>query len=274
MIVLVTDSSAYIPKAEAKRLNVRIVPLTYTVAGKSHAESYSDCNGDFVPLLKDNKGCCHTAQAPSSAFAAVFSEILAKGDQVLCLVLSSRLSGTYAGAFMAARELKSPDVAVVDTLTTAGGLYMLLESARELADGGMPLKEIAEQMETLKRKVGIAFSVDSMEALRRSGRFGKMTQSVSTMLNIRPILLCDRGIVISQGFARGKSDRIKKLVGKIPQNTKEIVVHYLGAGTNVQPLLTAVKSSFSNIRVQLHRIGPVLSIHVGTGIIGVAWITE
>jgi DegV family protein with EDD domain len=129
-------------------------------------------------------------------------------------------------------------------------------------------------IEDSRDKVGIAFSVDNMDALRRSGRLGIVRQSVGTILNIRPILLCEDGAVVAYGTARGRSEQIKELIARIPRNVKRVIVHNLGEKINLDFLITAIKRKFPSINVGRRKLGPVLGIHLGPGVIGVSWMTE
>lgn len=274
MIAIVTDSTAYLTKKEAKALGVRMVPMTYTVSGLPFNESFVDQNGNYERMIFRNLQRCTTAQAPISAFMSVFEELLRHNYEVFCIVMSSRLSGTYSSASIAAKEVDKDKIIVVDSLTTAGGLAMLVKKARKLADEGCSLQEITRVIEESRSKIGIAFSVDDMDALRRSGRLGIVRQSVGTILNIRPILLCEDGAVISHGVARGRSEQVRELIARIPHNVKRVIVHHLGEKVNIDGLIAAVKKRFPSIKINQCKLGPVLGIHLGPGVIGVSWMTE
>lgn len=274
MIAIVTDSTICIPKGEAEALGIRIVSNGYSVGDKLYREGYSDRNGDFERRIFQNPAACRTSQAPVSAFVPVFAELIKNGLEVLCIVLSSRLSGAYSSACIAAREVDARRIAVVDSLTTAGGLLLLAKRARALAAQGFSLEEIAERVTALRESTGIAFSVDDMAALRRSGRLGLVPQSIGTMLNIRPILQCVRGTVVARGLARGEAGRVRELTGRVPEGAREVVVHHMGDPLAGEPLFRSVKKRFPALEAGLYRLGPVLAVHLGTGTLGVAWICE
>ena len=201
MIALVTDSTAYLTKQEAISLGVHIVPTGYTIGGKLMQETYADCNGDFEPLLARTPNC-KTSQAPIHSFSRIFKKLVQNGYDVLCIVMSSRLSGTYSCACIAAQSVPSEKIRVVDSLAVAGSLNLLIKRASALVREGHPLDSIAEKMEEIRSQAGIIFSVSNMDTLRRSGRIGIIRQSVGTILNIRPVLLCEDGAISSCGSAR------------------------------------------------------------------------
>lgn len=274
MITVVTDSSAYLTWEEARALGVRMVSMNYTVAGQLYVEDFSDRNGSFVQLLSLNAGSCSTSQANVSAFLSVFSELTRQGGQVLCVVISSRLSGNYYSAAMAAKEIGQDKVAVIDSLTTAGGLYFLVKQAVHLAKSGAELSQAAFALEAMRAKVGLVFTVDDLNYLRRSGRLGIVRQGTGTILNARPVLLCQEGTVVSQGLARGKSALTRALTHRVPLDAVELVVHQLGAPSIYEQLLEEVRAWLPGVPVRQSPLGPVLGVHLGLGVAAVAWIRK
>lgn len=280
MITVVTDSTVYMTKQQAEQLGVRVIPMTYIVEGQRYLESYSECNGDFEKLLSGSKAQS-TMQIPVAAFISVFEELIRQGMQVLCITISSRLSGAYRSASVAAtrvcRRIGRDDVMVVDSLTTGGGLYLLVQAAVEaLASVKEPpnLKDLVQKMEETRLRIGVAFSVDNMEALRSSGRIGIVRQSVGTILNIRPILVCQDGAVVSRGTARGKSEQIRGLLRQIPLQSCRFVINAVSASTDTSRLEQELKTIFPNYPVRKNLAGPVLGIHLGLGAVAVSWMVK
>jgi DegV family protein with EDD domain len=271
MITLIVDSTAYITKKEASDLNIRIAPVTYYVKGQIYHEIYSDCNGDFINLLNANRNYCKTSQTNVATFLSAFEEEIRKGNQVLCLTLSSRLSGTYSSASIAARELKNPNIIVVDSLLTAGGLFLLAKEAVKMINSGLALQEMVPRLENARNEIKISFTVDDIMPLRRSGRLGLVRQSVGTILNIKPILKLVEGSIIYDGTARGKSEQIKILSEKIPPTAETAIVHYISDYNTAQKLAEHIKTNMPFVNVSLRLLGPVLGVHLGVGVVGVVW---
>jgi len=271
VITIITDSSACFKKSEAKDLGIRIIPMNYTVNGHGYSESFSDQNGDFESLLQA-KGVCTTAAPNTAAYLSAFEEELQKGNQILCITISSRLSGAYSTAYMAARQTGKEDIAVFDSHSTAGGLYLLVKEAKRLIDEGGGLEQIMSELPAIRDRVVIAFSVDDMTPLRNSGRIGFVRMSVSTILNIRPILVCKEGVVVSDSITRGSAELIKRMVQKITPGVKSVVLSYVGESRLATNLYNVIAGAHSGINLQLHKIGPVLGIHLGLSVVGVSFI--
>lgn len=269
MFAIVTDSTAYLTRNEAEKHNVHIVPMTYISAGKSYNETFTDANGSFEKMI--NSGRWSTSQPAVAAFTGKFEELLGENSEILCIVISSRLSGTYSSASIAAREVNPEKVIVVDSLSTSGGLMMLVKKARELSDQNIPLQEAAQIIEQMRNNISIVFSVDKMDALRRSGRLGIVRQSISTILNIRPILKLQDGAIISHSMSRGKPDQINKMVAEIPADAKSLVINFFGSLETVENLISVLRKKFPDIEPEICRVGPILGIHLGLTAIGVAW---
>ena len=273
MITIVTDSSSYFKKKEAQDLGIRVIPINYSVNGQNYSESYSDKNGDFENLLK-GKGEFTTSHPNMSAFLSCFEEELSRNNEVLCITISSRLSGAYGTAFTAARQSESKSIELFDSQLTAGGLYMLVKETKKLIDGGLGLHETLKELPAIRDRINIAFSVDDMAPLRKSGRIGFVRMSFGTLLNTKPILLCKDGAVVSDSIARGNAEIIKKLVAKINARTPEVIISYIGDNRLATNLYNVIKNTYPDIAVNLQKIGPVLGIHLGLKVIAISFEQE
>ncbi len=275
MISLITDSSANISEAQAEALGVRMVPIDYSINCQSYSESFSNCNGDFERLIHKYPFNSNTSHPSVGAFLSIFKECLRRGEQVICITLSSRLSGTYRSATIAAHEADSDNIIVIDSLSVAGGILLMLEKAKELIDNGnITLFELAVSLEQLRNKIGLIFSLDSMEPLRRSGRLGMVRHSVGTILNIKPLLTCKNGTIFSEGQAKGKINQARMMAERIPEKTKRIICHFFGERSNLDNIKFEIDKRFPNIPKSLNRLGPVLGIHLGLSALGIAWVEE
>lgn len=277
MIRIVTDSTVNITRKRAAQLGLTVLPMGYTVNGQRYLESFTDCNGNFEALLQ-NKNFV-TNQVSVESFVSAFSELVRRGDQVLCIVISSRLSGTYRSAFAAAAQINATyggeeKVIVVDSLCTAGGMLLLCQQAIALAGQGMGLQELAQRVEEERKRISVVFSLDSMDALRRSGRIGIVRQSVSTILNLRPLLCCKDGAVVSLGSARGRNEQINALVRTIETAPERMIINGSSTSPALAQLQWELELHFAQVPLEHHGVGPVLGHHLGMGVLAVSWIDK
>lgn len=269
MIVIATDSSACMTKAGAHELGVIYVPMTYTLCGKTYTESFIGTNGDFIPLIESEPNP-HTSQPAVGRYLRTFKALRKAGFEVLCLTISSRLSGTFSNASACAHDLGDDGIRVVDTHTTAIGLAFLVREARRLIDGGATLEETADAITAMRDRVKTVFSVSDMAPLRRSGRLGPVRQSVSTILNIRPLLTCRDGSVVSYGITHGANDQLRQLARAVPANALEVAVQYISESEAARELVGMICERRGG-EVMLRRLSPVLGIHLGVTVLGVMW---
>ena len=273
MIAIVTDSTAYLTHEEAVALGVVVVPMSYSFSdNQSFNEGCIEADTRAEQEVAEHIDTVHTSQASLNGFINTFKRLKSAGYEILCLTISSRLSGTYANAVLAAKEVGKQRIEVVDSLTTCSGLYLLIREARMRIRSGAKLSAVAKEINKLRERVRICFSVDDMAPLRRSGRLGNVRMSVSTMLNIKPILEIRDGVVVSAGLARGRLDQANKLCNFCKDAKGLLLVdNFLGAEAAEK---LPIKLAHEDREIERRRIGPVLGAHLGRGCVGVAYIAE
>ena len=273
MIAIMVDSAAGISRQEAEELGAHYVPMTYTFGRKQFAERYLGENGKFEPYIDKEELQRRTSQASLDAFIKAYEKQMAKGRQVLCITISSRLSGTYANAVMAAQEVNADNIKVLDSRNCAGGIYYLIVRAKQLIKEEKTIDEILDILIEERSNIHNIFTVNDMTNLRKSGRLGVVRQSVSTILNLRPILYLQQGSVYSDGTARGSNEQIKKLVETVPVGVKNIVIHSHTDNPHQAQLQNMLRAKLGNdLTVRVVSLGPVLTIHLGLTYLGVCWM--
>lgn len=271
MLSLVTDSTCGLAREEAHVLGVSVLPMTYVTDLARHHEGFVGENGDYAELLAR---CSHvtTEAVRPSAFERVFRERLAAGDDVLCLTISSRLSGTFRSAEEAARAVGSDRVAVVDSWHAAGALEFLLRRARALANAGHSLDEVVQDLMAQRAGTHIVFSVPDMRALSRSGRLGAIRRAVATKLNRYPVMALSEGGIVKLADGRGARGMAQAMVERVPAEASELLVSHFGPrGVEARELLLAARSRFPGAHVRVKDGGPVLAKHLGLGAVSLAW---
>ena len=273
MIAIVTDSTAYLTHDEAVALGVVVVPMSYSFSdNQSFNEGCIEEDTRAELEVAEHIDTVHTSQASLNGFINTFKILKNAGYEILCLTISSRLSGTYANAVLAAKEVGKQRIEVVDSLTTCSGLYLLIREARMRIRNGMKLSAVAKEITKLRERVRICFSVDDMAPLRRSGRLGSVRMSVSTVLNIKPILEIRDGVVVSAGLARGKLEQANKLCNFCKDAKGLLIIdNFLGAEAAEK---LPIKLAREDREIERRRTGPVLGAHLGRGCVGVAYIAE
>ncbi len=268
MITIVTDTSVGYSRAEIESRGVRLVSLAYFISGISYSEQPRGENGNFVQKMRGK--LLKTSQPVPLAFTKLFEELTQNGGEVLCVTLSGALSGTYSSAVRAAEPF-GKSVRVVDSGSVNGGLHLLVDEAVNMIVGGLSLDEIGKNLESIKNKIGTVFTVESLEPLKKGGRL-VIGGAVSTTLNTRPILTLFDNIQFI-GNVRGIKPRVKALVSAVPDTARRIFL-MKSEGADTSLVEAELSARFPHIKIHLRTIGPVLTVHVGEGAMGIAYITK
>lgn len=199
---IIVDSTADLRPQVRNR--VAVVPLTIHFGEEEFVDGVNITGAEFYQKLENTKVLPSTSQASPYAFSAAFGQAVADGDDVVAIVVSSKLSGTYQSAVIAAEDYPGK-VFVVDTRNIAIGAAILTEFALRLVDDGMGAQEIARQVQQARERVRLIAVVDTLEYLQRGGRLSKTAAIAGGLLSIKPIIaLVDGEIKV---LAKGRGNK-------------------------------------------------------------------
>ena len=273
-VVVVTDSTAYLPDGLADELSVRVVPLQVVLGGRSGAEG-SEVTPAEVALALAAWVPVSTSRPTPAEFAAVYREALAGGASgVVSLHLSRELSGTWDSARLAAAEVGADSVQVVDSRSAAMGLgFAVLAAAHAAAAGGSPEEVYAAAVGTAERTTTL-FYVDTLEHLRRGGRIGAAQALLGTALSVKPILHVRDGRIVPLEKVRTVSKGIARLealaVAAASDGPADVAVHHLAAVERAALLAERLRIRLPQVRqFYASEVGAVVGAHVGPGVLGV-----
>ena len=213
---IIVDSSADVSERVRQRLTV--VPLTVRFGDHEYIDGVTITRQEFYEKLIESDELPSTSQATPDSFSKEFAEVAAKGECAVVLTISSKLSGTYQSAMIAAEDY--PDcIFVVDGKSAATGSGILAERALQLADGGMDAKEIAEQLTEERENVCLIALLDTLEYLKKGGRISSAVALAGSLLSIKPVMhMSDEGKLTAVGKARGRKGSLKALVDAVERS--------------------------------------------------------
>jgi DegV family protein with EDD domain len=273
-VVVVTDSTAYLPDGLADELSVRVVPLQVVLGGRSGAEG-SEVTPAQVAAALAAWVPVSTSRPTPAEFAAVYREALEGGaDGVVSLHLSRELSGTWDSARLAAAEVDAGSIRVVDSRSAAMGLgFAVLAAAEAAAKGGSREEVYAAAVGTAERTTTL-FYVDTLEHLRRGGRIGAAQALLGTALSVKPILHVREGRIVPLEKVRTVSKGIARLealaVAAAGDGPADVAVHHLAAAERAALLAERLRSRLPQVRqFYASEVGAVVGAHVGPGVLGV-----
>ena len=280
--VIVTDSSADLPASLVQELGVEVLPLSFTVQGKTYHNYPDDREMDpavFYKMLRDGEAAT-TSAVNVAEYTAMLEPLLQAGKDVLVLAFSSGLSTTYQSSVIAVNELAEqyPDrkICTVDTLCASLGQGLMVWLAAQEQKKGKSLEEVRDWVEENKLRLCHWFTVDDLHFLKRGGRISAATAVVGTMLSIKPVLhVDDEGHLISMGKARGRGASLTALVDHMEQTVTDVDTVFISHGdclSDAQKVAADVKKRFGTRDVVINTIGPVIGAHAGPGTVALFFL--
>jgi fatty acid kinase fatty acid binding subunit len=276
---VVLDSTADLPEGHGPP-TWRVVPL-YVRFGEEALREYVDISAaDFYRRLRESPTAPQSSQPSPADFAAVFDE-LRDFERIICLVLSARISGTYASAELAAQNFDGR-VRVLDSRVTSGGTVILADAIQRRLERGTDDEEIDALVEQFRRERGLLFTVDTLEYLVRGGRIGKAAGLAGQLLSVKPILAFDDGEVAPLKRVRGRAKALGELEQIFRDSTEgqDSPELHVGVGHAESPedcddLVSRVRAARPNASLDIvTTLGPVIGTHGGPGTLGLFWFWD
>ncbi len=279
--VIMTDSCCDLNEREVAEAGVCVVPLTFTISGKSYRDTpdHADMSlQEFYRRLKNGETSV-TAAANVVDFANAMRPILDAGRDILCVTFSSALSTTYQSACIAAGELgeiyPNAKIVVIDSLCASRGQGMLIWYAAKEKAKGRSLSQVADWVRENIPHQEHWFTVDDLNHLRRGGRLNATGAVIGTVLAIKPVMHCDaEGRLTPVSKARGMKQALRALVDKMdelgtrPLTEQTVFICHANAPESVELVKSMLSERFGVTDVRADYIGPVIGSHTGAGTLG------
>ena len=273
---IIVDSTTDLPEQTARR--VTVVPLTIHFGEQQYVSGVDIDARKFYEMLVEGDVLPTTSQPTPYAFTQVFQEAVDAGDTVVCITVSSKLSGTYQSACIAAADFPGK-VFVVDSLTVAIGGGILTEYALSLTDKGMDAEEIAWKLMQKREKVRLLALLDTLEYLKKGGRISSAVAFAGGLLNIKPVIAVADGEVKMLGKARGSKQGNNLLVQEIDKaggvdSEKPLLLGYTGLSDALLQKYIVDSAALWQGKVEqlpVSIVGSVVGTHAGPGAVAVAF---
>ena len=276
-VKFIIDSASDVLPNECKKLGAVHVPLTVRFGDKEFADAVDLSHKKFYKMLTSGKEAHPTtSQVTPAAWEEAMEEIVANGDTAVVITLSSKLSGTYQSACIAADDYEGK-VFVVDSMSATIGERLLLQYGIRLANEGLDAATIAEKLNEVKGKIRIFARLDTLEYLKKGGRIGAATAVVGTMLNIKPIIAVQDGVVANIAKARGAKMADKQLRDLVAKSggidfSKPMCTAYSGLeDDNLKTFLAESSDMLCGSEAPIATVGCVIGTHVGPGAVAIGY---
>ncbi|MTE19014.1 DegV family EDD domain-containing protein [Streptomyces sp. TRM43335] len=272
-VAIVTDSTAYLPRAALERHRITSVPLT-VVLGDRALEEGTEISARSLAEALGKRRSVTTSRPGPWVFADTYRAIAEAGaESIVSLHLSAEISGTYDAAVLAAREAPVP-VRVVDTGMVAMALGFCALAAAGTAEAGGTLEETVAAARKRAAGTSAFFYVDTLEYLRRGGRIGAARALLGSALAVKPLLELENGRIGLLEKVRTASRAIARLeeivVDRAGTAPVDVAVHHLAAADRADHLAQRLRERLPGLE-ELHvsEVGAVIGAHTGPGLLGV-----
>ena len=275
---IITDSASDMSPAEHPAL--RVLPLSVTFGTDVYMDGVDIDHRRFYEMLVERDELPKTGQVNPYAFAQAIAEAREVGDQAVIITIGAKLSGTNQSARTALAEAPGGDVFVVDSNNVTLGERVLVEYALRLVDEGRGAAEIAAAVEAVRDRVVVVGLLETLEYLVRGGRLSAAAGAVGTLLNVKPVVAAEDGLIVQLGKARGSKNGRNLLNQKVEKAggvdfSMPLALGYTGLSDAVLKKYiedsTALWAGHAESELPVHTIGATIGTHVGPGAVAVAF---
>ncbi|MGQ9501955.1 MAG: DegV family protein [Anaerolineae bacterium] len=278
MIAVVTDTCASIPRALAESLQIELVPYYIHHGHKTLRDEVDITAGEFYQWLPSATQLPRTANPSPGDYLRAFERVSRHASQIVVLTMTSKGSGAYQSAQIAreiaATQLPHLQVYVLDTLQVAMVHGWAAIEAARAAQGGAEIAEVLATAQRVSQTGRMLKTADTLRYLYLGGRIGRAKHLVGTLLNVKPILSMQEGIIVPVGTARSiphAMTRIIDLMGEwgAAKTPIKVAVTHAAAPERAAALLKLVLTTFDCVETLTTQLSPALGVHTGPGCVGV-----
>jgi DegV family protein with EDD domain len=275
-VMIVTDSSAYLPPDLVAAHPIRVIPLTLNWDRQTYRDGIDIQATEFYNRLSKSSSLPSTSQIPPGDYEHIIKELLAADYDVLLLPISSGISGSYQSAASVINKFPADRVVLLDTKLVSMALGFQTLAAARAAAAGANLAECKQTAQQAYGHIGVYFTVDTLKYLAGGGRINSARRLLGSVLNVKPILEIRDGKIelVSSVISRRKAiERILQLVEKGIDRRLPVrisVFHALARET-AQELLETARLRFFPIECILSEVSPVVGSHTGPGTLAIAY---
>lgn len=277
-IRIITDSASDMSPAEHPAL--RVLPLSVTFGTDVYMDGVDIDHQRFYEMLVERDELPKTGQVNPYAFSQTIAEAREAGDEAVIITVGAKLSGTNQSARTALAEAPGDDVFVVDSNNVTLGERVLVEYALRLVDEGRSAAQIAAAVEAVRDRVVVIGLLETLEYLVRGGRLSAAAGAVGTLLNVKPVVAAEDGLIVQLGKARGSKNGRNLLNQKVEKAggvdfSMPLALGYTGLSDAVLKKYiedsAALWAGHTEGELSIHTIGATIGTHVGPGAVAVAF---
>ncbi|TRZ51111.1 MAG: DegV family protein [Dehalococcoidia bacterium] len=279
-VAIVTDTTACIPREQVDKYGIELVPLHIIFGDKTYRDGIDISPTEFYALLRQAKRLPTTSGSSPGPFLEAYGKASQRAASILCITLSAKFSGMFNSARlakeMAQKALPDVEIEVLDCGTAAAAQGLIVLAAAKAATQGKNLTEVVETTRGVTQRVNLFATLDTLYYLVKGGRVPKAAALASSLLKIKPIFTINSGDAHPVTNARTMAGAIKRISKIMVQKVIKgqplhVVVMHADALDKAVALSNRISSQFDCDELIITEFTPVMGVHTGPGLIGVAF---
>ncbi|MDF2946826.1 MAG: hypothetical protein K0S51_1505 [Bacillales bacterium] len=278
-IAVVTDSTSYINPEVRRDLDIHMIPLNVIFDSESFKEEVEISWQDFYERVKIEEALPKSSQPAIGEFIELFDSLGKEYDAIICITLSSGISGTYQTAVAASNMVESAKVYVFDSeISCAPEAFYVLEAAK-MAKEGCYVDQILDRLQEIKTSLRAYFMVDDLQHLQRGGRLSGAQAFVGSILQVKPILHFENKKIVPFEKVRTRKKALAHILAMLDEVAREgkpmeVVVIHGNCFAEAGLICNEISNKYPNISTNISYFGPVIGTHLGEGSLGITWYVK
>jgi DegV family protein with EDD domain len=273
-VKIVTDSTSDIPPQLAAQLGICVVPLHVHFGNEVYRDGVDLSSEEFYKRLVVSKRLPTTSTVSPIDFAQVCDVLADQTDEILAILISSKLSATYDVAVQGRDLMKAKNcrVEVLDSQLICMALGLMVIAAAKEAQKGATLDQVIARTNDVNSRIHVRMAFDTLEYVRRGGRIGAAQALLGNLLHFKPILTLKDGLTTPVTRERTRPKAIEHLLNFATSfsNVEDMAVASTTTPEDIEQMIDSLGATFPKERIYVSTIGSVMGTHLGPGAIGVA----
>ena len=278
MIKFLVDSSSDYSLDEIQENNLELVPIAITLDETTYRDTIELERSHFYELLLGSKNFPQTSQPSPQAFLEKFLSAKERGDELICVLLSSGLSGTCQSAHLAKNMAEYDNIHIIDSLAATHIIRLMVDYGMKLRDNGLSAAEIVTELETLQPRIRVVAGVDTLEYLCKGGRLSKTSAAIGELANLKPMLtIKPDGTLTVLGKCIGRNKAIQFITKYVQEHMIDTLFPMYSiytVGTDNCERMEEKLTSLGYTIDQRCQIGSTIGAHLGPGTFGVIYVEK
>ena len=279
MIKIFADTTSTISVSEADQLGIYYLPQLIVFGDKSYRDDVELSTDQFLEKLRKSTSLPKTAAPPPALYTPLFEDVAKNGNSAIVIAPSSKVSGTYRSAIVAAQDFPNADIRVIDSELIGPGLGTIIRLAVDWIKNGVTIEQIEQRIKEYASRSTIYLYVDTLEYLHKGGRIGTAKALVGSVLQIKPILLFKDGQINPFESQRTKKRAIARIIELVeqecpPTDDSHLSILEADAMDDANQLKSSLSSSLGIKDIEICALPPAIIVHAGPGIIAASFFKK